>query len=57
MSAEGINLTEWTGIFSDLYTHVDQTRTPEQIWINIMSHASTMGECIRTLSGAMATMG
>ncbi len=43
-------IKEWMELFSNLYSHVDQNRTPEQIWITIMAHASSMGECIRTFS-------
>jgi hypothetical protein len=42
--------TEWAKIFSDIYSEADKERTPEQIWIAIMAHASVIGESIRTFS-------
>jgi len=43
-------IKEWMEIFSDIYSEADSKRTPEQIWIAIMAHASTIGESIRTFS-------
>jgi len=40
----------WASIFSDIYAEADKDRIPEQIWIAIMAHASTIGESIRTFS-------
>lgn len=40
----------WASIFSDIYAKADKDRTPEQVWIAIMAHASTIGESIRTFS-------
>lgn len=35
------------GVFSELYSKPDFERTPEQIWIAIMAHSSSIGESIR----------
>jgi len=42
--------TEWMKIFSSLYSKTDSDRTPEQMWIAVMAHASTIGEDIRKYS-------
>ena len=43
-------IREWAAIFGNIYRNTDKQRTPEQIWIAIMAHASSMGESIRTIS-------
>ncbi|MFC1902596.1 hypothetical protein ACFLX4_00805 [Chloroflexota bacterium] len=43
-------ISEWMKIFSDIYSEADKERNPEQIWIAIMAHASSIGESIRTVS-------
>jgi hypothetical protein len=40
-------IKEWMDIFSQIYSQVDYKRTPEQIWIAIMAHSSSIGEAIR----------
>ena len=40
-------IKEWTGIFRDIYSKVDSERTPEQMWIAVMAHTSSIGESIR----------
>jgi hypothetical protein len=44
------SIKDWMDIFSDIYKAADADRTPEQIWIAIMAHASKIGESIRTFS-------
>ena len=41
-------MTDWMKEYSSIYADADRERTPEQIWIAIMAHASTIGEAIRT---------
>ena len=41
------SIKEWMGIFSDLYSKADSKRTPEQMWIAVMAHTSSIGESIR----------
>ncbi len=41
------SIKEWMEIFSELYSEADSKRTPEQIWIAIMAHSSSIGESIR----------
>lgn len=41
------SIREWMNIFSELYSQVDSNRTPEQIWMANVAHASTIGESIR----------
>ncbi len=50
MSDKGVHrpIKEWMKIYSDIYSDADRERTPEQIWIAIMAHASSIGEAIRT---------
>lgn len=43
-------IKDWMETFSDIYSESDSKRTPEQIWIAIMAHASTIGESIRNVS-------
>lgn len=52
MSSEITNkkITDWMDVFSAIYKEPDADRTPEQIWIAIMAHASKIGESIRTFS-------
>jgi len=40
-------IKQWMEIFSDLYSKSDSDRTPEQIWIAVMAHSSSIGESIR----------
>ena len=40
-------ITEWMGVFSQLYSEPDSKRTPEQLWIAVMAHSSSIGEEIR----------
>ena len=41
------SIKDWMGIFSELYSEADSKRTPEQMWIAIMAHSSSIGESIR----------
>ena len=43
-------IKDWMTIFSDIYSEADADRSPEQIWIAIMAHTSSIGESIRTVS-------
>lgn len=40
-------IREWMSVFSELYSQADSERTPEQMWIAIMAHTSSIGENIR----------
>ena len=40
-------IKDWMEIFSKIYSGMDSKRTPEQIWIAIMAHSSSIGEAIR----------
>lgn len=40
-------IKEWQKIFSELYSEADSNRTPEQMWIAVMAHTSSIGESIR----------
>lgn len=37
-------------VFSELYSQADSTRTPEQMWIAVMAHTSSIGESIRRVA-------
>ena len=50
MTTEPKPIAVWTKIFSEIYAHADSSRTPEQVWIAVTAHASSMGEDIRTFS-------
>lgn len=41
------SIKEWMRIFSELYSEADSKRTPEQIWVAVMAHSSSIGESIR----------
>jgi len=43
-------ISEWQKVFSDLYCQADSKRTPEQMWIAIMAHTSSIGESIRRVA-------
>jgi len=43
-------IREWTGIFEKIYSKVDANRTPEQMWIAVMAHTSSIGESIRKVA-------
>ena len=47
VNTEGKPITDWMQVFSKLYSTPDAGRTPEQIWVAVMAHASAMGECVR----------
>jgi NTP pyrophosphatase (non-canonical NTP hydrolase) len=38
---------QWMEVFSELYSKTDADRTPEQMWIAVMAHTSSIGEAIR----------
>ena len=40
-------ITQWMEVFSKLYSEPDSKRTPEQLWIAVMAHSSSIGEEIR----------
>jgi hypothetical protein len=45
------SIYEWQEIFSELYSpEADCKRTPEQMWIAVMAHASSIGESIRRVA-------
>ena len=46
-SSEERSIKDWERIFSDLYSEADSKRTPEQMWIAVMAHTSSIGESIR----------
>ena len=46
-SSEERSIKDWERIFSDLYSEADSKRTPEQMWIAVMAHSSSIGESIR----------
>lgn len=41
------SIKDWMGIFSGIYSKVDAQRTPEQIWVAVTAHSSSIGESIR----------
>ena len=43
-------IRDWMGIFAELYSQPDSARTPEQIWITVMAHSSSIGESIRRVA-------
>ncbi len=40
-------IKDWCQIFADIYISPDSNRTPEQMWIAVVAHSSTIGECVR----------
>ena len=44
------SIKQWMEVFSEIYSAVDSCRTPEQIWIANLAHASSLGESIRLLA-------
>jgi hypothetical protein len=40
-------IKQWMEVFSELYSETDSDRTPEQMWIAVMAHTSSIGEAIR----------
>ena len=48
-SEKQISIKNWMKLFSDLYSKSDSTRIPEQLWIAVMAHSSSIGESIRTI--------
>lgn len=46
-SIKSRSISDWMRIFSELYSEVDSHRTPEQMWIAVMAHTSSIGEDIR----------
>ena len=43
-------IKDWMEIFSELYSQADSNRTPQQFWIAIMAHGSSIGESIRRIN-------
>jgi len=41
------SINEWQKVFLELYSQADSNRTPEQMWIAVMAHTSSIGESIR----------
>jgi hypothetical protein len=50
MEAKKGSIKEWMNVFLDLYSKADQQRTPEQMWIAVMAHTSSIGENIRKVA-------
>lgn len=44
------SIREWTDTFSGIYFQADSKRTPEQMWIAVMAHSSSIGESIRKVA-------
>jgi hypothetical protein len=44
------SIKEWMDVFSELYSQADSERTPEQMWIAVMAHTSSIGESIRKVA-------
>jgi hypothetical protein len=44
------SITEWMEVFRELYSEADSKRTPEQMWIAVMAHTSSIGESIRRVA-------
>jgi hypothetical protein len=44
------SITDWMRIFKELYSIADSKRTPEQMWIAVMAHTSSIGESIRKVA-------
>jgi len=44
------SIKKWMEVFSELYSEADSKRTPEQMWIAVMAHASSIGESIRRVA-------
>jgi len=45
-----LKVQEWSNVFSGIYSQADSERSPEQIWIAVMAHTSSIGESIRRVS-------
>jgi hypothetical protein len=43
-------ISEWMKTFSNLYSEADAKRTPEQMWMAVMAHTSSIGESIRRVA-------
>jgi hypothetical protein len=43
-------IKEWQDLFARMYSKSDSNRTPEQMWIAVMAHSSTIGENIRKVA-------
>jgi len=44
------SINDWMKLFKNLYSVADSERTPEQMWIAVMAHSSTIGESIRKVA-------
>jgi len=44
------SIKKWMEVFSELYSQADSKRTPEQMWIAVMAHTSSIGESIRRVA-------
>jgi hypothetical protein len=44
------SIKKWMEVFKELYSEVDSKRTPEQMWIAVMAHTSSIGESIRRVA-------
>lgn len=44
------SVNDWMRVFQELYSKADSKRTPEQMWIAVMAHTSTIGESIRKVA-------
>lgn len=44
------SIKDWMELFKELYSQADSKRTPEQMWIAVMAHTSSIGESIRKIA-------
>jgi hypothetical protein len=44
------SIEDWMELFKELYSKADSKRTPEQMWIAVMAHTSSIGESIRKIA-------
>lgn len=42
-----MKIKDWMELFKELYSQADSKRMPEQMWIAVMAHTSSIGESIR----------
>jgi hypothetical protein len=45
-----MSIKNWMELFKELYSQADYKRTPEQMWIAVMAHTSSIGESIRKIA-------
>jgi len=44
------SIKDWMKVFRELYSEADSERTPEQMWVAVMAHTSSIGESIRKVA-------